>query len=31
MRSMREEKELIDRLFDNEVDQFRIYLEKHGP
>ena len=31
MRSMDEEKKLIDQLFDNEIEQFKIYLEKHGP
>ncbi|KAL5256488.1 hypothetical protein ACHWQZ_G011658 [Mnemiopsis leidyi] len=31
MSSIEEEKRLIDRLFDNDIEQFRIYLEKHGP
>ena len=31
MRSMDEEKALIDQLFDNEIEQFRFYLDKHGP
>ena len=31
MKSIEDEKRLIDQLYDNDIEQFRIYLEKHGP
>ena len=31
MQGIGQEKKLIDRLFENEIEQFKIYLKTHGP